>query len=65
MSGRASVRSCVRVSFPDNILETVSRIAYTYPLGCLDVPFEGYDPSPKLMASDIVSVRILVNTSLG
>ena len=28
MSGRAAVRPCVRVSFPDDISETVSRIAF-------------------------------------
>ena len=40
MSGRAYVH---RVSFPDDISETVSRIAYTNPLGGVDVPFGGDD----------------------
>ena len=46
MSGCAAVRACVCVSFPDDISETISQIAFilhTHISGGVDVPFGGYD----------------------
>ena len=49
MSGRAYMRLCVRVSFPDHITETCCQTAYTHPSGGVDVPFGGYDLRPSFL----------------